>query len=59
MTILEKLGNFFSSLAIPGELAKVFEGFVGIWEAIPLVLRSTLIGMFSVACLFAVLKMLF
>lgn len=58
MTILEKLGQFFDNLAIPGEIIEVFEGFTGIWEAIPIALRYTLMMMFSVACLLAVLKML-
>jgi len=59
MTVLEKLGNFFDNLAIPGELLEVFEAFADIWDAIPLVLRYVLMGMFSTACLFAILKMLF
>ena len=59
MTIMDKLGQFFDNLAIPGELLEVFEAFASIWESVPLVLRYVLMGMFSTACLFAILKMLF
>lgn len=59
MAILDKLGQVFDNLAIPYEMVKVFQAFAEIWETIPYVLRYVIIGMFSTACLFAILKMLF
>lgn len=57
--LIEKIGTLFDNLAIPGEIMEVFRTFTEIWDAIPLALRVTLIGCFSVACTLAVIKMLF
>lgn len=54
-----KLGYFFDDLSIPFEVSKVFEGFADIWGAVPVVVRYTIIFGFSIACVFAILKMLF
>lgn len=59
MTILDKIGNFFSNLAIPSEVYKVFEALSAIWETIPVAVKLCFVMCFSIACLFAVLKMLF
>lgn len=59
LSILDKLGQFFDNLSIPTEVMKVFEGFADVWGAIPITLRYVLISMFSIACLLAVIKMLF
>lgn len=59
MSILEKLGQFFDNLAIPTEIMEIFEGISGIWDAIPYALRATLFMIFGVACLLAIVKMLF
>lgn len=58
-SLIEKIGTLFDNLAIPGEIVKVFETITEIWEAIPFAVRVTFIGCFSVACVFAILKMLF
>lgn len=57
--VMTGLGKFFDNLAIPYEISQVFDVFVGIWEVIPAAVRFTLIMCFSVACFFAVAKMLF
>ena len=58
-SLLAKLGELFQNLSIPFELIDVYTAVTSIWEAFPLVSRFCLIGCFSVACFFAVLKMLF
>lgn len=58
-SIMDGLGQYFDDLSIPTEVMKVFKGFADVWGAIPIVIRYTLISMFSIACLFAVIKMLF
>jgi len=57
--VMTTIGKFFDNLAIPYEISQVFDVFVGIWEVIPAAIRFTLIMCFSVACFFAVAKMLF
>lgn len=58
-SVMGGLGQFFDNLSIPTEVMKVFEGFDDVWGAIPIVVRYTIISMFSIACLLAVVKMLF
>ena len=58
-SVVGGLGQFFDYLSIPTEIMKVFDGFADVWGAIPVVVRYTLISMFSIACLLAVVKMLF
>lgn len=57
--IVNSLGKFFDNLAIPYEISQVFDTLVGIWGVIPAAIRFTIIMCFSVACFFAVAKMLF
>lgn len=57
--LLDKLGQLFNNTAIPFEILEVFNGFIGIWEAIPVVVRFTFVFCFGIACTFAILKMLF
>ena len=57
--LIDRIGTLFDNLAIPGEIVDVFEMMTEIWESIPFSVRYVLIGCFSVACIFAVLKMLF
>lgn len=57
--LIDRIGTLFDNLAIPGEIVDVFEMMTEIWEAIPFSIRYALIGCFSVACMFAILKMLF
>ncbi len=57
--LIEKIGTLFDNLAIPGEIMEVFQTITEIWDAVPLAVRVTLIGCFSVACVLAILKMLF
>lgn len=58
-TFMDELGNYFGVIAVPTEVMKVFEGFVDIWQAIPIVIRYTFILCFTLACTFAIFKMLF
>lgn len=58
-SLIEKIGTLFDNLAIPGEIMDVFDTIAQIWDAIPLALRVTFIGLFSVACTLAAIKMLF
>lgn len=58
-SLISKIGTLFDNLAIPGEIADVFQAFSDIWDAIPLAVRVTMISLFSIACVLAMLKMLF
>lgn len=58
-SLLQKLGELFDNLAIPFEMVEVYTAVTSIWEAFPLAVRFSLIGCFAIACLFAILKMLF
>jgi len=55
MGFFEKL---WASITVPFEIAKVFDAMKAIFDAFPLVVKFTLIGCFSLACLFAILRML-
>lgn len=57
--LIDRIGTLFDNLAIPGEILDVFEMMTVIWESIPFSVRCILIGCFTVACVFAMLKMLF
>lgn len=50
--------HLWSTVTIPWEIGEVFEAMRDIFDAFPLVLKFTLIGCFSLACLFAILRML-
>lgn len=50
--------NLWATVTIPWEIGKVFEAMRDIFDAFPMVLKFTLIGCFSLACLFAILRML-
>ncbi len=58
-SLLEKIGVFFDNLSIPSEIVKVFNGITDIWNALPFVLRTCLLFCFGIACMFAILKMIF
>lgn len=58
-TFLDSLGNYFGAIAVPHEVTKVFNGFLEVWGAIPAVIRYVFILAFTLACVIAVLKMLF
>lgn len=58
-SLLAKIGEFFSNLAIPFEIVDVFRAVTAVWSALPFVLQVALVACFSVACLLAILKMLF
>ena len=47
------------NLALPFEIAKVFDSIKDIFNALPLAMKLAIIACFSVACLFAIIKMLF
>ncbi len=55
MGFFEKL---WASITVPFEIAEVFDAMKAIFDAFPLVVKFTLIGCFSLACLFAILRML-
>lgn len=57
--LIDRIGTLFDNLAIPGEIVDVFEMMSTFWESIPLSVRYALLGCFSIACTFAILKMLF
>lgn len=50
--------HLWSTITIPWEVAKVFDAMKDIFDAFPLVVKFTFIGCFSLACLFAILRML-
>lgn len=50
--------HLWATITIPADIGKVFEAMRDIFDAFPLVLKFTLIGCFSLACLFAILRML-
>ncbi len=50
--------NLWANITVPFEISKVFDAMKGIFDALPLVVKFTLIGCFSLACLFAILRML-
>lgn len=58
-TLLDRIGNVFDNLAIPGEIVDVFSMFSELWAAIPYAVRVALIGCFTFACVLAAIKMLF
>lgn len=60
-SLLSKLGQIFpnSSFAIPFEMVTVYNAVTDIWDAFPVALRMSLIGVFGVAVFFCILKMLF
>ena len=51
--------NLFSNLVIPFEISVVFSAMQDIFNAFPLVCKFALVGCFSLACVFAILRMLF
>lgn len=59
MSLLDKLGQFFTILGASGEVHDVFQAFIDIWNAIPEVLRFVIVMCFTLACTIAILKMLF
>lgn len=57
--LLGKIAEFFQNASIPFEMMDVYTAITSIWSAFPFVIRVCLVGCFSLACLFAILKMLF
>lgn len=53
------LEDIIDTLAIPFELVKVYSAVNSVWDALPGVIKITMTCCFGVACLFAILKMLF
>lgn len=58
-SVIDKIGLLFDNLAIPFEMMEVYKSVTAIWDAFPLALKATLIGIFGVATFLCVLKMLF
>lgn len=60
-SLLSKLGQVLpnSSFTIPFEMVTVYNAVTDVWEAFPLALRMSLIGVFGVAVFFCILRMLF
>lgn len=56
---LAKIGEFFANAAIPFQVVSVYRSITAVWNALPLVLQVTLIACFGIACLFAVIRMIF
>lgn len=53
------LDGIIGNLSLPFEIMKVFDSIKDIFNALPLAVKFAIIACFSVACLFAVIKMLF
>lgn len=51
--------SLFANLTVPLEIAAVFRAMRGIFDALPLVCKFALVGCSSLACVFAILRMLF
>jgi len=51
--------SLFANLATPFEIANVFSAMKDIFDALPLVVKFAIIGCFSVACFFSILRILF
>ena len=47
------------NLAIPFELVTVYNAVTDVWEALPLAVRMSFIGVFGMVTLFVILRMLF
>ena len=51
--------DIIDTLAIPFEIVDVYKAVTACWEILPGVIKLTMTGCFGVACMFAILKMLF
>ncbi len=47
-----------AAFGVPFDMAQVFDAIKGIFEALPFTVRLMVIGCFSIACLFAIVRML-
>lgn len=57
--ILEKISYFIDNVSIPFEMIEVYKAVTAVWDAFPLALQASLIGLFAVGVFWCVLKMLF
>ena len=59
--MLSRFGQWLpnSSFTIPFELFTVYNAVTDIWEAFPIAVRMSLVGVFALATLFCILRMLF
>lgn len=48
----------FDAFGVPFDMAKVFDATKDIFDAFPLTIRIMFVGCFSIACLFAIIRML-
>ena len=48
-SVIDKIGLLFDNLAIPFEMMEVYKSVTAVWDAFPLALKATLIGIFGVA----------
>lgn len=51
--------DIIDTLALPFELMGAYKAVTYVWDALPTVVKMSMICCFAVACLFAILKMLF
>lgn len=51
--------SLWANLSVPFEIDAVFTAMKDIFDALPLVCKFAIIGCFSLACLFAIMRMLF
>ena len=57
--IIDKIAGIFTNFGFPGELKDALQLISELFFAIPANVRLVMIGLFSVACTLAILKMLF
>lgn len=55
---VEFFENLFQNLSVPFEIDEVFSALRSVFDALPLVCKFALIGCFSLACLFCIIRML-
>lgn len=55
---MEFFENLFQNLSVPFEIDEVFSALRSVFDALPLVCKFALIGCFSLACLFCIIRML-
>lgn len=51
--------DIIDTLAIPFELVQAYTAVTCVWDALPAVVKMSMVCCFAVACFFAILKMLF
>lgn len=53
------MGDFIDNISIPFEMTEVYKSVTAVWDAFPLALRASLIGIWGVLIFITITKMLF